>query len=90
MQEERKENKYKIEEIIWNDCRAINNEWQQFNDIMDFLKEKPIIKSVGYTFYEDNEYLIIISTMHNFNEEVNGGMIIYKPQIISRRIISNE
>jgi hypothetical protein len=84
-----------IEEVIWNDCQSLVNQWQPVDEVIEHHKKiNPIIKSVGYILYEDDKTLII---GHSIDKEdikvdgvsVDGGMIIYKPQIISRRIISN-
>lgn len=96
MEQQQKENKYKIEEIIWNDCRSIKNEWQSIQCVIDeYKKLNPIIKIVGYNILEDENILILAASIDKEDVKditpsgINGGIVVYKPQIISRRIISN-
>lgn len=86
-------NKLIIEEIIWNDCSSLVNQWQPVKDVIDNIhKINPVIKSIGYVLFEDDKFLILGNSVDKEDLTVdgacvNGGMKIYKPQIIKRSVI---
>lgn len=78
--------------VKWIDSSSLSNNWEDGEIAKDFIKDKCIIKQVGYILNEDDTYLLLVSRISSFTKSGTKGygdvFKIPKVCILKRKVIS--
>ena len=77
----------KMEMIEWVDSgySLLGNVWQDRGDIDELMFCQNHVKTVGFTYRENDNWVVLVQSVDEKTDQIRGGFMIYKQNIISRK-----
>lgn len=62
--------------VTWIDAHTVKNEWSSFEEIKESTDAPYIIKSIGFFYYQNQDYLVIMQSIDTNSQDAVSGIAI--------------
>lgn len=82
--------KFDVIYVAWLDSgfSLLADRWQDIDDVKELHKELGLMETVGFLIEENDEYITLAQTINENQNQVRGGYIILKKNIVHKANVS--
>lgn len=85
-------NSYQMVYVVWRDSgfSLIADKWQDIEEVKNLSKEIGLIETVGFVIDENENYLTLAQTVDGEQNQIRGGYIILRQNIVYIKTIMHK